>query len=63
MSLQSHLSELEKRHRAAERELEVAMRQPATPDIALSALKRKKLQLKDEITRVRQQAEARVAMH
>lgn len=63
MSLQSHLSELEKRHRAAERELEVALKQPATPDIALSELKRKKLLLKDEITRVRLQADAKASLH
>lgn len=61
MSVQSHLSELEKRHRAVERELEVARRQPATPDIALSELKRKKLQLKDEIARLRQQVDMPLA--
>lgn len=63
MSVQSHLSELEKRHRAVERELEVALRHPATPDIALSELKRKKLQLKDEIMRFRMQADTSLALH
>lgn len=60
MSVQSHLSELEKRHRAVEREIEVALRQPATPDASLSELKRKKLLLKDEITRMRVQVETSV---
>lgn len=53
MSVQSHLSELERRHRAIERELEAAVTQPATPDQKLAELKRKKLQLKDQITRLR----------
>lgn len=61
MSVQSHLSELEKRHRSVERELEVALKQPATPDVTLSELKRKKLQLKDEIMRMREQVETKTS--
>lgn len=55
MSVQSHLSELERRHQAVERELEAARRQPATPDVALTELKRKKLHLKEEIVKLRTQ--------
>lgn len=63
MSVQAHLSELEKRHQSVEKELAAARKQPATPDTVLSELKRKKLQLKDEITRLREQVKARVSVH
>jgi hypothetical protein len=53
MSLQSHLVELEKKHQALEREIHDAKRRPAADDLMLAALKRKKLQLKDEINRLR----------
>jgi hypothetical protein len=56
MSLQAHLSELEKRHRAIERELEDAVAHPSSDDLKLVELKRKKLLLKDEIERLRQGA-------
>ncbi|GGC64110.1 DUF465 domain-containing protein [Chelatococcus reniformis] len=54
MSVQSHLAELERRHRAIELELQAATSQPATPDLKLAELKRKKLLLKDQIARLRQ---------
>lgn len=53
MSLQSHLSELERRHEALERELASAVACPSSQDEEIAALKRRKLQLKDEITRLR----------
>jgi hypothetical protein len=53
MSLQAHLTELEKRHRAIERELQSALSKPSSDDLRLAELKRKKLQLKDEIERIR----------
>lgn len=53
MSLQSHLSELERRHEALERELASAVARPSSQDEEIAALKRRKLQLKDEITRLR----------
>jgi hypothetical protein len=54
MSLQSHLAELEKKHRALERELADAIAHPATDDLRVVELKRRKLQLKDEISRLRE---------
>ncbi|MFC0284226.1 YdcH family protein [Camelimonas abortus] len=63
MSVQSHLSELEKRHHAIDRELEAARRQPGTPDVVLTELKRKKLQLKDEIERLRGKLNGSGAVH
>ena len=54
MSMQSHLAELERRHRALEREIDEAIAHPATDDLTIAELKRKKLLVKDEITRLRQ---------
>ena len=53
MSLQIHLSELERRHQALEREIQDAMAHPSTDDLKIAELKRRKLQLKDEITKLR----------
>ena len=56
MSIQAHLAELEKRHQALEEELNDALAHPSTDDLKLAELKRRKLQLKDEIARLRQDA-------
>jgi hypothetical protein len=53
MSMQSHLVELEKRHQALEQEINEAMAHPATDDLKLAELKRRKLQVKDEISRLK----------
>lgn len=53
MSMQSHLTELEKRHRALEDELNDCLMHPATDDLRIVELKRRKLQVKDEIERLR----------
>lgn len=56
MSLHAHLVELEKRHRAVERKLEVALAHPSSDDKELAELKRRKLKLKDEIMRLKDRA-------
>ena len=53
MSLQAHLSELERRHQALEREIQFEKVHPASSELKLAELKRKKLHLKDEIQRLR----------
>ena len=53
MPLQNHLTELERKHQALEREIQDALAHPATDDIRLAQLKRRKLQLKDEIARLK----------
>ena len=53
MSLQNHLSELERRHHALEREIEREVIHPATDDTKLNEMKRRKLHLKDEIAKLR----------
>ena len=56
MSIQTHLAELERRHRALEDEISEALAHPSTDDLKIAELKRRKLQVKDEIARLRQDA-------
>jgi hypothetical protein len=53
MALENHLAELERRHDALDREISKEMIRPATDELKLLELKRKKLLLKDEITKLR----------
>jgi hypothetical protein len=54
MSIQAHLAELERRHQALENEISEALTHPSTDDLWVAELKRRKLQVKDEIARLRQ---------
>jgi hypothetical protein len=54
MAIQSHLAELQKRHQALEQEINEALTHPSTDDLTIAELKRRKLLVKDEITRLRQ---------
>jgi hypothetical protein len=54
MSIQAHLAELERRHQALENEISEALAHPSTDDLMVAELKRRKLQVKDEIARLRQ---------
>jgi hypothetical protein len=56
MAIESHLAELERRHQALELEISDALAHPSTDDLQLRELKRRKLHVKDEITRLRQDA-------
>ena len=60
MSMQSHLAELEKKHQALEQEINDCLTHPAVDDLRIVELKRRKLQLKDEIERIRQNGSASV---
>lgn len=53
MSMQAHVAELERRHQALDKELREELNHPATDDAKISDLKRRKLQLKDQIARLR----------
>jgi len=53
MSMQSHLAELEKKHEALEEEITECLTHPGIDDLKIVELKRKKLQVKDEIERLR----------
>jgi hypothetical protein len=52
MSPDVHLAELEARHRALEDEISDALAHPSTDDVKIAELKRRKLQVKDEIARL-----------
>ena len=58
ISLQAHLGELHAKHKALEAELADALNHPASSDAEIAALKRKKLKLKDEISRLEHQRAA-----
>ncbi len=53
MPLQNHLTELERKHQALEREIQEALTHPSISDLRLAELKRKKLQLKDQISQLK----------
>jgi len=53
MAIESHLAELEKRHQALEQEISEALTHPSIDELQLRELKRRKLQVKDEIARLR----------
>ena len=52
MSLSSHLQELKKKHQNLSDSVEALQRSPATDDLELAKLKKQKLMLKEEITRL-----------
>lgn len=52
MSLQTHLSQLARKHEALEREIHEAIHRPAESDLHIAELKRRKLHLKDAISRL-----------
>jgi hypothetical protein len=58
MSLQSHLAELERKHQALESALSEAMAHPSATDVEVAEMKRRKLQLKDEISRLKSSMES-----
>ena len=56
MALQTQpadLSELVRKHQALEREIQDAMSHPSSDGLRVAELKRRKLQLKDEITKLK----------
>lgn len=53
MSMQSHLAELEKKHRALNEKIHDCQAHPAIDDLEVVELKRRKLLIKDEIERIR----------
>ena len=53
MALQNHVSELQRKHDALEREIQQCKTQPSTDDGKIAELKRKKLLLKDELSRLK----------
>jgi len=62
MSIDSHLSELVRRHQALEEAILDEENHAASDDIKIRELKRRKLHVKDEIERLKHQAES-TAVH
>ena len=56
MATSTHLAELEQRHRMLEDEIAEALQHPSTDHFKLAELKRRKLQVKDQIARLSQGA-------
>jgi hypothetical protein len=56
MAIQAHLAELERKHESLENELHEALLHPSVDDLQVAELKRRKLQVKDEIERLRAQS-------
>jgi len=55
MSLSSHLQELKKKHKSLSDAVEEAQRLPGSDDLQIAGMKKKKLRLKEEITRISSQ--------
>jgi hypothetical protein len=55
MAIEAHLAELERKHQALEQEITEALTHPSTDDLRVVELKRRKLYVKDEIARLRQE--------
>jgi len=53
MTMETHLAELERRHQALEKEIEEALNHPGIDTLTLTELKRRKLVLKDQISRLK----------
>ena len=52
MTVGAHLHELKKKHETLSKQVEGAQRSPGTTDIAIQELKKQKLRLKEEISRL-----------
>lgn len=62
MSLASHLAELERKHQALETQIVAELARPHRDTLKIATLKRKKLLIKDEITKIRQDGQS-AALH
>jgi len=52
MTVESHLAELQRRHQVLKKQIEEAMAHPGIDNIEITEMKRRKLQIKDEIARL-----------
>lgn len=52
MSVASHVEELRRKHRVLSEAVEKAQSNPGTSDLEISEMKRQKLRLKEQITRL-----------
>ena len=52
MTTEGHIESLERRHRELDRKIEDEMSHPSHDDLYIAALKRRKLEIKDQLARV-----------
>lgn len=52
MSITAHLEELKKKHQTLSEQVDLAQRAPGVDHVEVAALKKQKLKLKEEITRL-----------
>lgn len=52
MSLSSHVEELKKKHQTLSEQIEEMQRSPGVPDFEITELKKQKLRIKEEISRL-----------
>jgi hypothetical protein len=52
MSVTAHLEELKRKHQTLSDQVDTALRSPSADHIKVAAMKKKKLKLKEEITRL-----------
>lgn len=52
MSISSHLTELKRKHETLSQQVEAAQRSPSSDDLSIAELKKRKLLLKEEISRL-----------
>jgi hypothetical protein len=52
MTTESHVAALERRHRELDRQIEDELSHVSHDDLLIAALKRKKLEIKDELARI-----------
>jgi len=54
MTTEGHLEALSRRHRELDRQIEMERNRPSQDDLYVAALKRKKLEIKDELARLKE---------
>ncbi len=52
MSLSSHLEQLREKHQTLSKKIEEEQKRPGSDDLVVTAMKRQKLMLKEEITKL-----------
>ena len=52
LSVESHVQELRRKHQSLSNAIEAAARSPGVDDLSISQMKKEKLRLKEEITRL-----------
>ena len=52
MSLSTHLEQLREKHQTLSKKIEEEQKRPGSDDLVITAMKRQKLMLKEEITRL-----------